>query len=112
VSNPSWLQTAHPDGVAPPGRREWRQARIELKNVPKSSGPFDTMAAYFTVTWEYDGLSLRNIFFYPNVNTALLSDIEVSVHVIPRRSASQRKLAFRRCRRLTIQLPLHPQGRR
>jgi N-acetyl-anhydromuramyl-L-alanine amidase AmpD/V8-like Glu-specific endopeptidase len=84
VSNPSWLQTAHPDGVAPPGRREWKQARMELKNVPKSSGPFDTMTAYFTVTWEYDGLSLRNIFFYPNVNTALVSDIEVSVHVIER----------------------------
>jgi len=63
----------------------WRkQAKMELKNVPWATGPVDKMTAYFTVVWEYDGLSVRNISFYPQVNTALLGDIQVSVDVIPR----------------------------
>jgi hypothetical protein len=84
MSNPSWLVTRHPADVAPPGKREWQQQRLELRNVPWAMGPIDTMTANFTVTWEYDGLSLRNIFFYPSVDTAVLNEIEVSVHVIPR----------------------------
>ena len=56
---------------------------MELKNTPKGYGPLDTMTAYFTVDWEYDGLSLRYIRFYPSVNTAILNDIEVTVNVIP-----------------------------
>ena len=84
ISSPSWLQTWHPDGVAPAGAREWRQQRASLKNTPWATGPLDRMTAGFQVTWEHDGRSIRNIFFFPSVNTALLNDIEVSVHVIPR----------------------------
>lgn len=56
---------------------------MELRNTPKGYGPFDKMTAYFTIDWEYDGLSLRHIRFYLSVNTALLNDIDVSVNVIP-----------------------------
>ena len=85
VNNPSWLQTKHPGDTAPPGTRTWHKVRVPTRNVPKTDGPlpFDTMSANFTVEWEYDGLSLRNIFFYPDVNTAFGNDFTVVVDVIP-----------------------------
>jgi Papain-like cysteine protease AvrRpt2/Protein of unknown function (DUF3238) len=84
VSKPSWLQTKHPGDTAPPGKRDWRKVKVVTDNTPTSWGPVDRMGADFTVEWECDGLSLRNIFFYRDVNTAILSDVEVVVDVIPR----------------------------
>jgi hypothetical protein len=84
VSAPSWIQTKYPADTPPPGTREWKMQRKSLENVPWATGPVDKMTAYFDITWEYDGLSLRNIHFYPSVNSAVLSDISVSVDIIPR----------------------------
>jgi hypothetical protein len=84
IASPAWINVKHPGDVQPPGKREWTRKRIELDHVPWATGPFDKMTAYFTVEWEYDGRSVKNIKFYPEVNTAILSDISVSVDVKPR----------------------------
>ena len=82
----AWLQTKHPGSVAPPGNRDWKKASIKTENNPVADGPapFSHMTVDWTVKWEYDGLSLRNIWCFPNVNTAWLSDVNCSVYVDPR----------------------------